>query len=376
MTSRSRPTTSTLAALGRTAGGVAHDVDNALTAIVTHATLIRERSQDGEAVRHAEAILRAARAASEVVERVRGALRESTRASRRVQVDLGALVDEALVVVAARAARRGVEVERVTIGEAAPVVAGQPAELLQLVINLTNNAIDASPPGEVVTIELAVGLGEVVFAVHDRGPGIPPALRERVLEPFFTTKGDAGTGLGLALAASIAESHGGALTIACDPGTVVSVVLPLAPPDAPSAPPPTDVALDAAGVGGRVLLVDDDDATREALALLIDAAGFEVVAVRSASEALVRFHATRPDVVITDLQLGAEDGGELVVTLGALDALVPIVVASGVADRERGSAWRRRAHAIFDKPISPGRLLATVRELVARRRGLAAKEGR
>jgi len=383
MTSTSRPSTSTLAALGRTAGGVAHDVDNALTAIVAHATLIRERSSDAEATRHADAILRAARAASEVVERVRGALREGAAASRRVRVDLAVTLEEALVVVGPRARRRGVQVERAPADASGePWVLGQPAELLQVVVNLAHNAIDASPSGEVVTLELAAGGGEVVVTVQDRGPGIPAELRGRVLEPFFTTKGAAGTGLGLALARSVAESHGGALAITSDEGgTSVSVVLPAAPPDAPDAPPPTDVRLEAAGQGGRVLLVDDDDVTREALATLIDAAGFEVMAVRSASEALVRFHAARPDVVVTDLQLGDEDGGELVLTLGAIDAQVPIVVASGAVDRMSGGthgrgagrvpAWRGRAHAVFDKPVSPGRLLASLRELVARRRGLA-----
>ncbi|MFO0751343.1 MAG: ATP-binding protein [Myxococcota bacterium] len=352
---------------------MAHDVDNALTAIVTHATLIKASSTDAFAVAHAEAILRSARAASEVVERVRSVLRERADAPGRVAVDVDALVDEAIAVARTRGRSRGVEVTRGP-GRVGAAVAGQVAELLQVVVNLTHNAIDASPPGLTVVVSAEARDGEAVVSVQDWGAGIPAAVQAHLFEPFFTTKGGAGTGLGLALARSIATSHGGTLVLDSvtdgdGRGTTATLVLPLAHGDVPGPAPATDVQLDGAG-GGHVLLVDDEPATREALATLLAAAGFEVTAAERADEALASFFRVRPDAVVTDLQLGDEDGAELVMKLSAADPSVPIVIASGVVAAPGARAWAGRVAATFEKPISPGRLIARLRELIARRRAL------
>jgi len=371
-----RPSTSALAALGRTAGGVAHDVDNALTAIVTHATLIKAGSADVMA--HAEAILRAARAASGVVERIRGALRTRVDAPGRVQVEIDRLLDDVLVVVSARAAGRVAVVRGPTHLQA--MVAGQPAELLQMLVNLGNNAVDASPTGETVVIDAAIEGGEVLIEVRDRGAGMPDDVMARAFDAFFTTKGAGGTGLGLALARSVATSHGGTLELETRvasgahgvSGTNATIRLPIAASDVPAPAPATDFELTAAG-GGRVLLVDDDRATREALATLIDATGFEVDVAHDVTTAIQGFHRKRPDVVVTDLQLGDEDGGALIAQLLLLDPRVSIVVASGVAGIRGDEPWRAKVASVFEKPISPGKLIARLRELVARRQAFERK---
>ncbi|MCA9519264.1 MAG: hypothetical protein KC635_30220, partial [Myxococcales bacterium] len=163
---------------------MAHDFDNSLTAIAAHATLIRGATDDPEVLEHARAILRAARTASQVVERVRAMLRGGEK-HERVQVDVEALADEARVAVAARGDKRGVTVVRRREGHAA-TVAGDPAELLQVVVNLGNNAVDASPDGAEVAIVTADTLdGGAAIVVEDRGAGVPDELRERVFEPFF-----------------------------------------------------------------------------------------------------------------------------------------------------------------------------------------------
>ena len=367
------PTTGALAALGRTAGGVAHDFDNALTAIVTHASLLRSEAHDPAAIAlRAEAILRAARAASQVVERVRTLLRprggrDPSGSVTSVRVAVDAVLDQASELMAARARERGVEV---AIARRAGLVevAGDPAELLQAIVNLGHNAIDASPRGAVVALAAEAGEREVIVTVTDTGQGIAPALRERVFEPFFTTKGEAGTGLGLALCKAIIEGHGGRLTLSpgASTGTVATIALPLAHAGVPAPRQPTDVELRGVGGDARVLLVDDDDVTRDALGALFDASGFQVTACATMEEALGAYARERPDLVVTDLQLGAGGSGAvLIAQLGALDASVPIIVASGAADV---ATWTRRVAAVLPKPISPGTLLATARELVARRR--------
>lgn len=364
-----RPSTATLAALGRAAGEVAHDFDNALMAIVTHASLIRAEAPSAASVGHAEAILRAARAASEIVERVRGRLREP-RERPFDEVAFDRLVDDALIVARARAAHRQVHIER--LGRAPGPISGQRAELLQLVTNLVNNAVDASEPGGVVTVEVG-GEREVVLAVRDRGLGIPPAILGRVFEPFFSTKGADGTGLGLALARSIAESHGGdvaleSATYGPERGTLARVTLPLSVPGhGEPERAPTDLHLDGLAAGGRVVIVDDDRNMREALTVLFGAAGFVATSAANKAEALERAGAA--DVVITDLQIGPESGAELVLELARLHPGLPIVVVSGALGGVRhDERWQADVAASFDKPVSPARLIARARELVAQRR--------
>lgn len=362
-----RPSTRVLASLGQRAGEVAHDFDNSLTAIAAHATMIRSVTDDPEVLGHARAILRAARTASQVVERVRAMLRGGEQ-HQRVQVDLEALADEARLAVAARGDKRGVAVTRRREGHGA-VVAGDPAELLQVVINLGNNAVDASPDGAEVVIVTADATVGAALLVEDRGAGVPEELRERVFEPFFTTKGSAGTGLGLALCRAIVERHQGALALdqRRGGGTIARVTLPLAGDDVPAPRLATSVAIRGVGLEARVLVVDDDDQTREALRVLLDAAGFEVTAVADGTSAITSFATRRPDVVVSDLELGEEDGGAVISQLLAIDRAVPVVLASG-RDAPPDAPWVARVSAILRKPVSPVELVATIRRLASRRR--------
>jgi len=364
------PTTTTLAALGRAASEVAHDIDNALTAIVMHASLIRNDATSPPAVAHAEAILRAARAASDIVERVRGRLRNSIERPY-LRIDLRQLVADALVVARARASRKGVSIT----SRADPVgpVAGERAELLQLVTNLVNNAVDASEPGQDVTVALAADGEHVALSIVDRGPGIPAALIERVFEPFFTTKGKDGSGLGLSLARSIAESHGGALALESRlhgpaRGTTALVTLPLAAAEGPAEPGRiTALELQAVATGARLVVVDDDGRMREALGVLLTAAGFEALGAATVEEARALIDEHRPELVVTDLNLGQGSGLTLVQALATALPELPIVVVSA-ATCEIPAALSERIAARFDKPVSPQRLIACVRALVAERR--------
>lgn len=396
------PNTAALAALGQSAGEVAHDLDNALSAILTHAALLRAElaSRPGppfgpmptapDALGHVESIIRSAKIASAIVERVRGRLRPSAEgegpgvevASRfgRERVDLEALVDEALVSAQGRARLKDIALARDSAFPPIGPIAGNSAELLQLVLNLVHNAIDASPEGGTVAIATRAQGDAVVLTVDDDGPGIAPALMERLFEPFFTTKGEAGTGLGLPLARTIAEQHGGTLDLTSTPasathpgGTTATVTLPLASRSSPftidSARAATDLELGALGRGYHLLLVDDDPNVRDALALLAEAAGFTVDSAASLEAALDAGARHVPDLIVTDLQLGpSPDPTHLVTTLGLAFPEVPIVVVSGAlvaaAPLGQRADGRPLVAATFEKPVSPGKLIAALTALV------------
>lgn len=364
-----RPTTRTLLAAGQAAGEVAHDFDNALTAIVAHATLIHVETNDDALRAHAAAILRAARAASDVVDRVRAVLDKRPR-TNRVVVDLRDVVAEAAPMLAARGASRRVVVD-LAVGPC-PGVAGIPGELLQLVLNLGHNAVDASPPDGVVTVSLSADDGRARLSVCDRGPGIPPELRDRVFEAFFTTKGRAGTGLGLAICRTICEAHGGSLALAPAPGggTEAVVELPLAAGATPRPRRSTSEELRDVARSVRVLLVEDDEHAREALSMLLDASGLAVTAVATAEAAIAAMLRELPDVVVTDLDLGADRGEVLIEQLSRLAPTTPVIVCSG--DATAHGRLARRVGAVLPKPVAPAELIRLVRRLGAERRGLDA----
>jgi two-component system, NtrC family, sensor histidine kinase HydH len=197
-----------LAILGEMSSVIAHELRNPLASLKGHAQLLAERlPADGRERRKAERIVMEAQR----LETLSGDLLDFSRIGPidRKEVDPAALL---------RAAAESVDASRIALSvEGAPRHFPLDAERVrQALTNLLLNAVQASPAGTPASAHLATEGDSLVFTVRDRGPGIPPADRERIFEPFFTTR-PSGTGLGLAVALRIVEMHGGTLTAANDP---------------------------------------------------------------------------------------------------------------------------------------------------------------
>ncbi|XXF80018.1 ATP-binding protein [Myxococcaceae bacterium GXIMD 01537] len=222
-----------LSSLGRLAAGVAHEIGNPLTGIASIAQNLRHELEGVgdtperlglilEQTRRIEAIVRSLRTFSHPG-RTPGE-EGRVRVGRHVAADL---MQEALALVRLGRPERGGDL-RLTCPEPLPLVGDRP-RLVQMLVNLLENACDASRPGEPVEVLARRREGEVLLEVRDRGTGIPPELRERIFEPFFTTKEPGkGTGLGLKLASNTVREHGGTLELASreGEGTVVTLLLP------------------------------------------------------------------------------------------------------------------------------------------------------
>lgn len=214
-----------MAAFGLLAAGIAHEVGNPLASISSLVQMLQMRHEDaysqeklamvGDQLRRIQAILR------ELVDFSRPASRQRSR------VHLHEVIDAALNIAKYYKRTKGKTIEAIYAPDVPPVRTMRDA-LVQVLLNLILNAMDAVPKGGTIRLETSAGEGVVCVRIIDNGPGIDPACRSRLFQPYFTTK-ESGTGLGLFVSRAIVEEMGGRLLPECsDPGhTVFSVVLPV-----------------------------------------------------------------------------------------------------------------------------------------------------
>jgi two-component system cell cycle sensor histidine kinase/response regulator CckA len=373
-----------LESLGVLAGGIAHDFNNLLAVILGNAVLLESgggtREEQRSRIRRIRAAGRHAEALTDQMLTYAG-----KSVAERVPLDLSALVHETedlLRASIAKSSRLDFELEA-----GLPAVLGDPTRLRQVLINLVTNASEAlgEAPGHVrvrtacVEADAAIlggALGAVeatagkwlLLEIRDDGPGLPPEIRRRVFEPFFSTKG-AGRGLGLAAVLGIASSHGGALDLDAAPGggTVVRLFLPPSGaarvPATALAPPPA-----RAGAGGLVLVVDDDEAVREIAEALLAREGFRVETAAGGEEALTRVRRGGIDVVLLDLAMPDLPGQEVLRAMNRAWPDLPVIVASGYkGDLAAERLGTHRAFAVAHKPFDAPTLAKLLREALAAR---------
>jgi two-component system NtrC family sensor kinase len=218
--------TGKLTALGELAGGVAHEINNPLFAILGLVEFLLREVDEGTKAH--QRLLLVQETGLEIKEIVRAMLAFAREQSgERTVVSLDDVVADALDLVRRTNAAKGLEVVERLHGEALDVVAS-PNELKQVVLHLVANARQAMPDGGTVTVGVATGPEHATVTVADEGPGVPEGSREQIFEPFVTTRAD-GTGLGLAVSRAIARRHGGDLGLeAGGPGARFVLRLPLA----------------------------------------------------------------------------------------------------------------------------------------------------
>lgn len=227
-----------LAALGRLSAGVAHEIRNPLAGIRTTAEVLKSRlAVHPELVPFAEVILEE----SQRLDRIVGSLLQFAKPSepRMEQVDFSALLDRALQLASGSAAEHRVHLRRSEPqGRALPLADRD--QMLQVLLNLVLNGIEATPPLGAVTVTLtgpsSARGGEVVCRIEDGGDGVPRSIRDRVFDPFFTTK-PGGTGLGLSISENIVRRHGGSIRLEQPEGGAHAAILTL-PVKPPTAAPP------------------------------------------------------------------------------------------------------------------------------------------
>ena len=366
-------------AVGQLAGGIAHDFNNVLGAVTLSAEMGLLKATEAP-VRDAFArILRTARSAS--------GLTKQLLVFSRQQPLTAVPVDVATAIAGVReilSRTLGDNIELVVDLEPLPPVLLDPSQLEQIVLNLAINARDAMPHGGRLELRtrlvdvagehvdgLALGLpptGDrldpgryVELRVSDTGVGMTAEVRDRAMEPFFTTKTGHGTGLGLATIYGILRSADGAMSIssAPDTGTVVRVLLPAAEADVPV--PDTGAPRPAKGTGQRVLVVEDQTELRDVIVEVLSDAGYQVSS-QDAATLLDRVDDTVPcDLLVTDVVMPGVSGLQLATAVTDAWPGTRVLFVSGftggtLASRGLGGADRR----LLAKPFTSAELLDAV----------------
>jgi signal transduction histidine kinase/ActR/RegA family two-component response regulator/HAMP domain-containing protein len=379
-----------LRALGQMASGIAHDINNALSPMLVYTELLLEQEPNLSANMR-QYLETAQRSVNDVVHTV-GRLKEFSR-RREPQltltpVRLNHLVEQVLELTRARWSnmplQRGVVIQsRTELAPDLPTVPGIESEIREALINLVFNAVDAMPDGGILTLRTRAGRSEptsvplhsVHVEVQDTGLGMDEETRRHCLEPFFTTKGERGTGLGLAMVFGIASRHDAEIEIdsALGRGTTVRLSFPEA---ALETPQPTTTPLYAAPLTAplplRVLVVDDDPLILRVLRATLEADGHVVVTANGGQEGIDVFRLTeeggkRFDLVMTDLGMPQVDGHGVARAVKAMRPSAPVILLTGWGQRlvEEGEV-PPNVDRVLNKPPRRQELRATLEEFMAR----------
>jgi signal transduction histidine kinase len=371
-------------AVGRLAGGVAHDFNNVLSVILSYGDLILADLKEEDPVRlDVREICAAGRRAA-------GLTRQLLLFSRQDLVEARVLDVNQILIGMDKMLQRvlGEDVELTSLIRATGRVSADQSHVEQVILNLVVNARDAMPTGGKLTIETAdVALDEhyalghlpakpgnyVMLAVSDTGTGMDKATQARIFEPFFTTKDrDKGTGLGLSTVFGIVQQSGGTIWVYSEPGqgTTFKIYLPRADGELASEQPPTSPA---SLLGSEtILLVEDEGQVRTVTASILRRYGYQVIIAHDGRAALLACeqHPTQIDLLLSDVVMPRMSGPELAKQLAPLRPKMKILFMSGYADDsvlrhgllETGAAY-------LQKPITAETLGKKVREALGKSGG-------
>jgi PAS domain S-box-containing protein len=333
--------------IGRLAGGIAHDLNNALGPIITALDLLKMKFSDPDSQELIEIIDASAQRGADMVRQVlyfaRGV--EGRRVEVRVQDlvrDIEKIVNETFL--------RHIQIQTHVPQDLWPVV-GDSTQLHQVLINLCINGRDAMQNGGVLIVSAekhhidaqgaSFGLDSqakpgpyVLLEVKDSGAGMSPQMMENIFDPFFTTKESGkGTGLGLSTSLAIVKSHGGFIRVASElgKGTTFQVFIPAQ--TNPSSPAPHSVAPEKPrGHGELILVVDDEASIRQITQSTLEAFGYRVVLASDGAEAVAIFKMRRAeiDLVLTDMTMPVMEGPEAIRILRSVNPKLRIIGASGL----------------------------------------------
>ncbi|HET9418197.1 MAG TPA: response regulator [Chthoniobacterales bacterium] len=358
-----------LRAFGEMAGGIVHDFNNALMSIIGYSDLLihdpatlddRETTLD-----YLKTLNTAGRDAAHVVSRLRDFYRGREIEDVFAPLDLNEVIEESASLTQpkwktqALASGRTISVEFDL--EKLPLISGNPSELREVMTNLIFNAVDAMPEGGTITLRSRRDEDDVLFEIADTGSGMSEAVRNRCLEPFFSTKGDKGTGLGLSMVFGIIKRHNGTLDIESTLGRGTTFRIRL-----PAAETSDGTIEDTAKLDRsiRVLVVDDDTVPRDVVAKYLVADGHHVSTATSGGEAMTKLTEGNFDLLLTDQTMAGMTGLQLAAAVKQLGGGQPVILMTGSSETASIVDQHADVSVVLRKPIPQQRLRQALHQIL------------
>jgi len=344
-----------LRALGEMSGGVAHDFNNILGAILGRAQLLLEKIDDPLSRRGIQVIEKAAMDGAETVRRIQEFTRVRADSSSFIRSDINEVIRDAVEFTRTRwkneAEAWGISIDmQYELGDLPPMM-GDPSGLREVFTNLIINAVDAMPRGGSIRILTSREGDMAEVKVIDTGIGMSAEVQKRTFDPFFTTKGTRGSGLGLSICYGIISRHKGEISLESreGEGSTFSIKLPM---NLPGRDEVTAQVSERGVIPARVLVIDDDKMMRAVLSDILKQSDCSVDAAGSGSEGLELFSSKEFDIVLTDLGMEDMSGWEVAAQIKRRSPFTPIALITGWGTQlDEGEAHNRGVDFVVSKPF-------------------------
>ena len=364
-----------LHALGRMASGIAHDFNNALAPILGFSELLLIRPEmldDRERTRsYLQMINTAAKDSAAVVGRLREFYRYREHAEISLPVVLNDLVQQVILLTQPKwkdqALAAGVTIKTVTDFKNTPTISGNESELREMLTNIVFNAVDAvvEQKGGTIAFRTFQKGNWIILQVSDTGVGMTEEVRLRCLEPFFSTKSEHGTGLGLGIVYGIVRRHGGKIDIESQvgQGTTVTISLPIHKDEV--APEPQEKWEAPGRINKRILVVEDEPLVREVISVYLGTDNHDVTTAINGVDGLEKFRAGQFDIVLTDRAMPQMNGDQLAEAIKKIDPKKPIILLTGFGDIMLGSGEKPVGiDMVLSKPFTMSQLRDAIAKFI------------
>ena len=371
-----------LRALGQMAGGIAHDINNAITpaALYIESLLEQDNTLNPRARERLSLVQQAIAAVVQTVTRLREFCRPREAQSVHEAVDLNDVVQQSVALTRARwhtmALGKGISIQtELNLANGLPATLGSESEIRDAIVNLIFNAVDAMPAGGTITLQTRALANGVAVEVRDTGIGMDEQTRRRCLEPFFSAKGEQGNGLGLAMVYGMLKRHGGEIEIVSKPGrgTTMRLIFPIDSARVEhqqTTAPQSTFAGKRSGI--RILLADDDPVLLVSLRAALEADGHHVMTADEGQSAIDAFEAADRAgapfaVVITDFVMPVVDGRKVSNVVNQMRPGTPVIMLTAYGHRVNAQDdTLPNVDQILAKPTNLADLRSTLERLLRR----------